>query len=73
MNLKIECDALETVIATKKKEIEGLSKMLNFKNNQIINVNIELELKQVFKKSLKSKNNLIRKIDISFVYFKRRS
>ena len=64
---------METVIATKKKEIEGLSKMLNFKNNQIINVNIELELKQVLKKSLKSKNNLIRKIDISFVYFKRRS
>ena len=56
VNLLIECVDLEATIATKQTELDELKKLFNLKQNAIRNVKIELNLKQIFKKSLKSNN-----------------
>jgi RNase P/RNase MRP subunit p30 len=54
VNLSIECIDLEAIIASKQNELDVLKKQLKMKMKIKNNVKIELNLKHVMTKSLKS-------------------
>jgi hypothetical protein len=56
--LEAEVDLLERKIDMKEKEKLSLFVLLNATKNELNNINMDLDVKVVFGKSLKSKNNL---------------